>query len=214
VVIDSIGQQGVDPGTEWGTGLTSTMDNTLRRKPTIEAGDTNPTDAFDPAAEWDGFANDTFDGLGGHLTAVLTCAALRTPAGTAATRTVSATDPDDTVVDLAITDVNPVPAAGTITRTAFSPATTTGGIATADITVDSAVPAGTYAVTITSTDTDGTTEACTLTVQVTIVLTVGEVQGQTLDSEDGKTDRSPLAPPTGSARPTATCSPLMASSSS
>ena len=68
-VIDSIGQQGVDPGAEWGTGLTSTADNTLRRKPTIEAGDTNPTDAFDPAAEWDGFAIDTFDGLGGHLTA-------------------------------------------------------------------------------------------------------------------------------------------------
>jgi uncharacterized protein len=197
VVIDSIGQQGVDPGDEWGTGLTSTMDNTLRRKPTIEAGDTNPTDAFGPAAEWDGFAIDTFIGLGGHLTAVLTCAALVTPAGTAATRTVSATDPDDTVVDIAITGVNPVPAAGSINRTALSPATTTGGTATADITVDSAVPVGSYAVTVTSTDTDGTTASCTLTVQVTTVLTVGEVQGQTLDGEDGKTDRSPLAPATG-----------------
>ena len=31
-VIDSIGQVGFDPGTEWGTGLTSTADNTLRRK--------------------------------------------------------------------------------------------------------------------------------------------------------------------------------------
>ena len=47
--IDSIGQVGVDPGTEWGTGLTSTADNTLRRKATVEAGDTDPTDAFDPA---------------------------------------------------------------------------------------------------------------------------------------------------------------------
>ena len=63
--------------------------------------------------------------------------------------------------------------------------------------MDSAVPAGTYAVTVTSTDTDGTTATCTLTVQVTTVLTVGEVQGQTLDSENGKTDRSPLAPATG-----------------
>jgi predicted extracellular nuclease len=34
-------------------------------------------------------------------------------------------------------------------------------------------------------------------VQVTTVLTVGEVQGSTLDSEKGKTDRSPLAPATG-----------------
>ena len=31
-VIDVIGQIGFDPGTEWGTGLTSTADNTLRRK--------------------------------------------------------------------------------------------------------------------------------------------------------------------------------------
>ena len=29
-------------------------------------GDTVPTDAFDPAAEWVGFAQDTFDGLGSH----------------------------------------------------------------------------------------------------------------------------------------------------
>jgi predicted extracellular nuclease len=67
-VIDSIGQIGNDPGTEWGTGLTSTADNTLRRKAAIEAGDTTPDNAFDPAVEWDGFATDTFDGLGAHGT--------------------------------------------------------------------------------------------------------------------------------------------------
>ena len=61
-----IGQIGFDPGVEWGTGLTSTMDNTLRRKVTVEAGDVNGADAFDPAAEWDGYAVDTFDGLGAH----------------------------------------------------------------------------------------------------------------------------------------------------
>ena len=65
-VVDSIGQVGFDPGTEWGTGLTSTADNSLRRKPTIQDGDTSTGDAFDPAAEWDGFATDTFDGLGSH----------------------------------------------------------------------------------------------------------------------------------------------------
>ena len=43
-VIDSIGQRGFDPGTEWGTGLTSTADNTLRRKAAIEAGDPDPSD--------------------------------------------------------------------------------------------------------------------------------------------------------------------------
>jgi hypothetical protein len=65
-VVDSIGQRGFDPGTQWGSGLTSTADNTLRRKPTIHAGDTNSSDVFDPAVEWNGFANDTFDGLGFH----------------------------------------------------------------------------------------------------------------------------------------------------
>src|SRR5262245_10885740 len=65
-IVDVIGQVGSDPGTEWGTGVTSTADNTLRRKATITAGDTTGTDAFDPSVEWDGFAADTFDGLGSH----------------------------------------------------------------------------------------------------------------------------------------------------
>ncbi|MEO6122853.1 MAG: ExeM/NucH family extracellular endonuclease [Ilumatobacteraceae bacterium] len=63
-VVDSIGQVGFDPGTEWGTGLTSTADNTLRRRPAACAGDTITTDVFDPAVAWVGFETDTFDGLG------------------------------------------------------------------------------------------------------------------------------------------------------
>lgn len=66
-VVDSIGQVGVDPGTEWGTGITSTADNTLRRASGVCVGDPVTNDAFDPAAEWTGFANDTFDGLGTHV---------------------------------------------------------------------------------------------------------------------------------------------------
>ncbi|HSL20263.1 MAG TPA: lamin tail domain-containing protein [Vicinamibacterales bacterium] len=66
IVIDVIGQIGFDPGTEWGTGLTSTADNSLRRKCTVTAGDTNGSDVFDPSLEWDGFATNTFDGLGVH----------------------------------------------------------------------------------------------------------------------------------------------------
>ncbi len=68
-VVDSLGQIGVDPGSEWGSGLTGTADNTLRRMLGVTAGDTNPGDAFDPATEWDGFAADTFDGLGSHARA-------------------------------------------------------------------------------------------------------------------------------------------------
>ncbi|MEX2646412.1 MAG: ExeM/NucH family extracellular endonuclease [Gaiellaceae bacterium] len=65
-VLDVIGQIGFDPGTEWGSGLTSTADNTLRRDPSIVVGDTNGSDPFDPAGEWQGFAQNTFDGLGSH----------------------------------------------------------------------------------------------------------------------------------------------------
>lgn len=64
-VIDAIGQVGFDPG-EWGSGNTSTQDNTLRRKAGVCQGDADATDAFDPAIEWDGFPNNTFDGLGAH----------------------------------------------------------------------------------------------------------------------------------------------------
>ena len=63
-VLDVIGQIGVDPGTEWGTGLTSMAANTLRRKCPLRNGDVVGSDVFDPAVEWDGFANDTFSGLG------------------------------------------------------------------------------------------------------------------------------------------------------
>lgn len=65
-VIDVVGQVGVDPGTEWGTGLISTADNTIRRKPDVTDGDTNGADAFDPSVQWEGFATDTFGGLGSH----------------------------------------------------------------------------------------------------------------------------------------------------
>ena len=65
-ILDVIGQVGFDPGTQWGSGLVSTADNTLRRKPTILSGDTDPNDSFDPSVEWIGFDKDTFDGLGAH----------------------------------------------------------------------------------------------------------------------------------------------------
>lgn len=64
VIIDSFGQIGFDPGTEWGSGLASTADNTLRRKASVTTGDTNTADVFDPSAQWDGFATDSFDDLG------------------------------------------------------------------------------------------------------------------------------------------------------
>ncbi|MFK4836362.1 ExeM/NucH family extracellular endonuclease [Microbacterium sp. ZW T2_14] len=66
VIVDVIGQIGVDPGTEWGTGLTTTANHTLRRNASVLTGDTDGTNPFDPAVEWTGYASDTFDGLGSY----------------------------------------------------------------------------------------------------------------------------------------------------
>ncbi|NUT32847.1 MAG: endonuclease, partial [Hamadaea sp.] len=202
-VVDSFGQLGVDPGTEWGTGLASSADNTLRRNPDVLTADTEPGDAFDPAAQWTGYATDTFDGLGSHTVvggdqpAVLTCGgALTLSQNTGGQRVVSAVDADDQIVDLTVA-VNPAPPVGSIARTSVSPASEVGGTASATVTVTSDVPAGSYAVTVTSVDAQGTTATCTFTVQVTRIYTVGEIQGATGDAENPRTDRSPFAPASG-----------------
>ena len=63
-VVDRIGFAGVDPGTEWvGSGV-STLNRTLRRKSTVITGETAACTAFDPSVQWDGFPQDTFNGLG------------------------------------------------------------------------------------------------------------------------------------------------------
>ncbi|PJB83998.1 MAG: endonuclease, partial [Acidobacteria bacterium CG_4_9_14_3_um_filter_49_7] len=122
-LVDCIGQIGSDPGTQWGSGDASTADNTLRRKSTICIGDTNPNDAFDPAVEWDGYAINTFDGLGSHtascggpvnLPVVVDCdSPFNTMEGIGGVHQVSASDADGTIADIVITDITPTPAAGT-----------------------------------------------------------------------------------------------------
>ena len=117
-IVDSFGQVGFDPGTEWGAGLQSTADNTLRRGANVCAGDANAGDAFSPATEWDGFAQDTFAGLGAHTSTcadnapvLATCGApLSVFQGTAATRNVAASDADGIVTSIVLTSVTPAPA--------------------------------------------------------------------------------------------------------
>jgi len=65
-IIDAIGQIGFDPGTQWGSELISTADNTLRRKSSICTGDPDGNNPFDPSIEWEGYATNTFEGLGAH----------------------------------------------------------------------------------------------------------------------------------------------------
>ena len=68
-VLDVIGQIGFDPGAEWGTGDTSTADNTLRRKPTIIGGRPERRGRVRPGGRVGRLRDDTFGGLGAHITA-------------------------------------------------------------------------------------------------------------------------------------------------
>ena len=69
VIIDRIGQIGVDPGSAWSTGSVTTVNATLRRMSGISAGDSQAYDAFDPAAQWQVYAEDDFSDLGRHAIA-------------------------------------------------------------------------------------------------------------------------------------------------
>jgi hypothetical protein len=63
--MDVIGVIGVDPGTEWGSGVLSTADNTIRRLCSVTEGNPDGWAApFELASEWEGFAVDIFAGLG------------------------------------------------------------------------------------------------------------------------------------------------------
>lgn len=205
-IIDVIGQIGFDPGIEWGSGLTSTADNTLRRKSGIEAGDPNGSDPFDPSLEWDGFATDTFDGLGSHSVTpspnapvIVSCGApLSVLEGFSASRSISASDSDGVVVSMAIDAITPSDP-GTITLSGFVPAPGVGGMATAFVDVGVSTPPGTYSVEIGAANNDLTPQigTCTLTVTVQQVLPIGVVQGVVNDSDDGLKHRSSFAPPSG-----------------
>ncbi|MFO1918052.1 SpnA family nuclease [Pseudomonas aeruginosa] len=65
-ILDSLGQVGFNPGTTWGSGDVQTLDRSLVRKADIRDGDSDPSDAFDPAAQWLGYPRDTFANLGQH----------------------------------------------------------------------------------------------------------------------------------------------------
>ena len=67
-MLDVIGQIGVDPGTSWGTDPITTAEHTLTRKDTICEGDPDGSDPFDPALEWNGFAQNDYTYIGFHET--------------------------------------------------------------------------------------------------------------------------------------------------
>lgn len=65
-ILDVIGQVGFNPGTQWGSNDTSTLDRTLRRKIAICQGDPTSSNVFYSSLEWDGFPQNTFGDLGMH----------------------------------------------------------------------------------------------------------------------------------------------------
>jgi predicted extracellular nuclease len=129
------------------------------------------------------------------VTASCGTGALTVLQGATGSRTVTATDPDGTVVSLTITS----PAVPGITIGATTPAGGVGGTASADVMVAGTTSPGTYQVEVTASnnDAEAQTGSCTLTVIVTPVRTIGEVQGPVSDTADGLTHRSPFAPASG-----------------
>jgi len=73
--VDIIGKIGEDPGSAWGSDPTSTGEHTLVRKSDISQGDTDGTDAFDPADEWIGYEQDDVSHLGTHTMNCVDCEA-------------------------------------------------------------------------------------------------------------------------------------------
>ena len=174
----------------------------------MAAGDTDPSDAFDPATQWAGFAVDTFDGLGAHTVdgggpvdapAMLTCG------GAAGHRRRHGREPRGDRHRPRRHDRRPggdrgQPEPGRRLDHPYRvhPGRRRWAAPPAPRSASSAdLAAGAYTVTLTATDAGGGTASCALAVQVTRELTVGEVQGPTTDAESGPTDRSPLAPASG-----------------
>jgi hypothetical protein len=103
--IDRIGESYVDPGASWavGSGTTAgfTKDNTMVRKSTIKAGQ---TDWSKGAAEWDAYAQNTFSYIGSHTS---DCYVPANPEVGFAKTSVSAMENDGAIsVDVSISSAN------------------------------------------------------------------------------------------------------------
>jgi uncharacterized protein len=136
----------------------------------------------------------------------ITCGGtLTTQQGTPASRQISASDADGTVTSIAIDSVTPASGAGSFSISNLSPATSSGGTASATLNVDGALATGTYTAQLKASNDDPTpqTATCSLTVNVTappVTLTIGAVQGSVPDGADGATFASPYVGQTVSVR--------------
>jgi predicted extracellular nuclease len=186
VAIDVIGQIGFRPNPEWGSGLTSTENNTLARKDCVEAGDPDGSNAFDPAVQWNGFATDTFTGLGAHSVSGLPCPTPPTgtgsadpssvPAGASTTLSVVVT-PGSNPSSTGVTVSADLSAIGGSATQAFteSPA---AGTFTFVATVAADTPGGTYQLPVTVRDAQGRSSSTTITLEVLgEAIRIADIQG-------------------------------------
>jgi predicted extracellular nuclease len=114
---------------------------------------------------------------------------VRTLEDSAASATVTAADSNGSVTAFAIQAVAPSDP-GTFSIGTVTPSPSVGTPASAEVLIDGTTPVGTYTVTVRAANNDATpqTDTCELTVTVEPVLTVGAVNGQTTDDEDGTAD--------------------------
>lgn len=130
--------------------------------------------------------------VGGEV--VADCGAgVRTLEGAAGSATVTASDADGTVTTFAIAGVAPSDP-GTFGIGTVTPSSAPGAPASAQVLIGAATPDGVYTVTVRASNSDATpqTDTCELSVTVDRVLSIGEVQGPTTDTESGTGDRSPI----------------------
>ena len=207
-LIDAVGEDGADPGSGWDVaGITNaTANHVLVRKDSVCTPNTNwtvsrGTNSTD--SEWVVLANEDWSNIGTHTTncnggevnapVSVTCGGwLRTYETGGGTREISASDPDGTVISLSIS-IDPIPGTGAITLENFVPARIVGDTATGNVVVGTDVPEGVYEVSVTAVNDDGTPQEaeCSFNVDVDPFLTIGEVQGEVLDTDNGTWHDSP-----------------------
>lgn len=191
LILDVIGQIGFDPGTEWGTGLVSTADNTLRRQPGICAGDSNGADGFVPADEWLGFATDTFDGLSEHTTAC--SSTITNPTGTGAAQPSLVQSGDTSLLTVTVTPGTNPPSTGLVVTADLSAIGgsgaqpffddgTNGDALAGDNIFSFSTPItgtpGTKTLPVTITDAEARSGSATITVSLLATYAINEIQGR------------------------------------
>ena len=197
--IDVIGQIGFDPGTEWAaaTRAPRTTPCAARRpcSPATRTAATPSTRASSGMAirTARSAASARIATTGGNQAVSIVCgASVQVLGGASESTTITATDPDGIVTDIGIASVTPADAG--ISITSVTPATENGGEASATLTVADTTAANSYSVNLTATNADAPaqTASCTLSVEVSAIQTIGEVQGQVADDANPTTQASPF----------------------